>query len=333
MCVSQSNVFLYVLSLKPSKKIVLGLKIAILAALLAYIVHVLKQQPFDWSLIRTSWQSVEEPGWWAAGLLLLIPVNWGLEALKWQILLRRVEPASFWATYRGVLAGVTLGFALPMQLGDTAGRVLSLQTVQRGEAVGAALVSGGMQFYVALIFGAFAWAHHIQLVPNRANAAGQALLVVLLGLVGLGVVFGLVRSRLLGWLARRAALRRWARYWAVAGQYTDQEISLALGVAALRYLVFSVQFFLALRLVGLTLPAPIATSGIGVVYLVKTITPAFNLLSDLGVREAASLWTFAPFEAAAPVLVTATLTLWVANLLVPVLVGLIWVWKLKWSVS
>ena len=88
-----------------------------------------------------------------------------------------------------------------------------------------------------------------------------------------------------------------------------------------------------MQLVGVALPTAVSASGVEVVFLVKTITPAFNLLSDLGVREAAALWVFGPFGTSPPVLITATLTLWLVNILVPVLVGLIWVWRLKWWVK
>lgn len=324
----QSNVFSSVLSLKPDKKIIFWAKIVVFAALLAYIVHVIQQQPFDWSTVQTQLRAVSHPEQWAIALLLLTPVNWGLEALKWQILLRRVEPVRFWEAYKGVLAGVSLGFAMPAQLGDTAGRVLSLRTNRAG-AVGASLVSGGMQFYVAIVFGTMAWAHHLTLVPERNQAAGNWLLLLLVSLSIGGVVFGLLRKRLVGYLSCRPALRRFSEYWHVAGLYSDREIGLALGTAALRYLVFSSQFYLAMRVVGLVVSTTVAASGIGLVFLAKTITPAFNLLSDLGVREAASLWVFSPFAVSVPVLLTATLTLWVANVLTPVLVGLIWVWKLK----
>lgn len=324
----QSNVFSYVLSLKPSKKILFWCKIVVFAGLVAYIVHVLRQQRFDWAVVQQPWRTVEHPERWAVSLLALTPVNWGFEALKWQILIRRVETTDFWSAYRGVLAGVSLGFALPAQLGDTAGRVLSLRTNRAG-AVGASLVSGGMQFYVALVFGTLAWAHHLTVTPDRDNPAGRWLLVLLAVLSSLGVLFGFVRRRLLGWLESRLGKHRFADYWIVARQYTDGEISLALGAAAVRYLVFSGQFYLAMRLVGLRLPPEVSASGIGLVFLAKTITPAFNLLSDLGVREAASLWVFAPFAVPVPILLTATLTLWLANVLTPVLVGLIWVWRLK----
>ena len=330
--------FSSVLSSTFTKKIGFWLKIVVFAGLVAYIGYVLRQQRFDWTVVQQQLRSVDYPERWAVGLLLLTPVNWGFEALKWQILLQRIEKTTFWDAYRGVLAGLSLGFALPAQLGDTAGRVLSLRTSARAEAIGASLVSGGMQFYVALVFGAVAWAHHLTVAPERNTLAGRWLLALLVGLSALGIAFGLVRRRLLNWLAVRTGLRRFSHYWDVAGQYNDREISLALLAATVRYLVFSVQFYTALRLVGIVLPVDVSASGIGVVFLAKTVTPAFNLLSDLGVREAASLWVFAPFErsgvpVSASVLITATLTLWTVNILMPVLLGLVWVWRLKWSVK
>ena len=326
------------MSFTSTKKIGFWLKIVVFAGLIAYIGYVLRQQRFDWTVVQQQRRSVDHPERWTVGLLLLTPVNWGFEALKWQILLRRVEKTTFWDAYRGVLAGLSLGFALPAQLGDTAGRVLSLRTSGRADAIGASLVSGGMQFYVALVFGAVAWAYHLTVVPERDTLAGWWLLALLVSLSALGIVFGLVRRRLLDWLAARPGLRRFSHYWVVAGQYNDREISLAFLAAAVRYLVFSVQFYTALRLVGIVLPVDVSASGIGVVFLAKTVTPAFNLLSDLGVREAASLWVFAPFERSGvpvppSVLITATLTLWTVNILLPVLVGLIGVWRLKWSVK
>ncbi|WP_460963240.1 lysylphosphatidylglycerol synthase domain-containing protein [Spirosoma litoris] len=323
------------MSLKPNKKIVFWAKVVVFSGLLAYIAHVVRQQPFNWELVKTQFRTVGHPEQWVLGLLFLTPINWGFEAIKWQILLHRVEKTSFWQAYQGVLTGVSLGFALPAQLGDTAGRVLSVRT-HRAEAIGASLVSGGMQFYVALVFGTLAWAQHLEIVPERNTPSGKSLLIGLSILSFGGVGFGLVRRRLVQWLSSRRSLARFATYWKVAGLYTNAEIGLALGMASLRYVIFSMQFYCALQLVGIVLPIPVAASGIGLVFLVKTVTPAFNLLSDLGVREAAALWVFSPFGQAsgvvtAPVLLTATLALWLVNILTPVLVGLIWVWKLKIS--
>jgi hypothetical protein len=327
----QSNVFDPVLSLNLSKKIQFWLKLATFCTLLVYIGYVLQQQPFDWAQVQTQFQTVRYPERWAALLVLLAPINWGLEALKWQLLIRRIEPVSFADAYRAVLAGMTLSFALPAQLGDVAGRVLSLRSAGRGAAVGASMVAGGMQTYVTLVLGAVALAWHLHHVPDRQTSAGWWLLVTATSLSGLGVVLGLMRQRALRRLARWHRMHRFAPYWTVAGEYTDAEIGQGLAVATVRYGIFACQFYVALRLVGIQAPANELLAGIGLIYLLKNMIPPINILSDLGVREAAALWVFAPLGLLAPVLLTATLTLWLVNILTPVLIGLIWVWRLKFA--
>lgn len=260
-----------------------------------------------------------------------MPVNWGIEARKWQLLIRRIESIRFRDAYRGVLAGVSLGFTLPVLAGDAAGRVLSLRTNRRAGAVGASLVSGGLQFLAALLTGTVAWAYHILTIPTR-NTPTAWVLLTLLGLVLLlSLLTAGLRHRRLNWsgVTRSRWLRSLLPYWQTAGEYTGCELTTAFGLALVRHLTFSLQFYLALRLYGIDLAAGPMMSGIGVVFLAKTITPAFTFLSDLGVREAAALWVFAPYAVSAPLLLTATFTLWLTNVLAPVLVGLLAVWRLK----
>ncbi|PRY47089.1 lysylphosphatidylglycerol synthase-like protein [Spirosoma oryzae] len=312
-----------------SKKIRFWLRAAGFCVLLAYIGYVTQQQPFDWAQVQAQFRTVAHPERWAALLLLLAPVNWGLEALKWQWLLRRVETVSFADAYRGILAGMTLSFALPAQLGDVAGRVLSLRSAGRGAAVGASMVAGGMQFYVTLVLGTLALAWHLHQLPIRQTPAAWWLLGTCAGLSVLGVAFGLLRQPTLNRLARWRRVQRFSSYWTVAGAYTNAEIGLGLGIATLRYGIFALQFYVALRLVGIQAPVDALLAGIGLIYLIKNAAPPINMLSDLGVREAAALWVFAPLGLFAPVLLTATLTLWLVNVLTPVLIGLIWVWRLN----
>ncbi len=311
------------------KKIHLGLKMAVFALLLGYIAYHLRQQPMSlpgiWHQLQTG---LTNPGWLVA-LVALMPVNWGLEARKWQLLTRRIEPVSFGAAYRGVLAGVTLGFMLPMLAGDAIGRVLSLQSRSRAIAVGASLVSGGLQFLAALLMGTIAWGYHLLTVPARNQPTSWGLfsafcLVLLLGFLAAGW-----RHRLRNWPGDRKWIQKLQPYWRIATDYSIAELSIAFGLAILRHLTFSLQFYLALRLYSISLTPGPMLSGIGLVFLAKTITPAFTFLSDLGVREAAALWVFAPYHLSATLLLSATFTLWLTNVLAPVLMGLAAVWHLR----
>lgn len=312
------------------KKITFWVKLTVLAGILTYVVHHLHQQPTRlpavWQQLRTG---VGSP--WLVGLLLLMPVNWGIEARKWQLLVRRIEPVRFSDAYRGVLAGVSLGFTLPILAGDAAGRVLSLRTTHRAGGVGASLVSGGLQFLAALLTGTVAWTYHLLTVPSRSTPTAWLLtatfgLVLVLSLVAAGL-----RHRLVRWsgMNRSHQLRRLLPCWQIADDYTGRELGRAFGLALLRHLTFSLQFYLALRLYGIDLAAGPVVAGIGVVFLVKTITPAFTFVSDLGVREAAALWVFLPYAVPTPLLLAATFTLWLTNVLAPVLVGLLAVWRLR----
>jgi Lysylphosphatidylglycerol synthase TM region len=318
----QDTVLLPPLLPKIPKIAVVWFKAALFVGLLAYVVHRVRQQPFDWALVQTQLATVPNAGLWLAGLVLLTPLNWGFEAQKWQLLINPVEKVSFADAYRAVLAGTSLGFVLPAVVGDAAGRVLMLRSGSRAEGVAASLVSGGLQFYVAIGFGAVAWAWQIGTVATRDTVWGRVLLALLVAMTLTGAVLLVFRPKI-GIINLP-----------VVGRFVVPPLAtlpVPLAFAVLRYLTFSLQFYFALNLYGLTLPLPGASAGIGLVFLAKTITPAFNLLSDLGVREAAALWVFAPYNLPATVLVLATLTLWAANVLLPVLVGLVWVWRLNFS--
>jgi hypothetical protein len=312
-----------------SKKIVFWSKIGILTIIVSYIIITLNRQQHDFHSVWTYWRSANWLSFPALLLLLLTPVNWLLEALKWQILVRRVEPISLKEATQGVLAGLAMGFALPAQLGDTAGRLLSLRSDQRWKGIGAALVSGGMQFLAAVFFGTIALFIQLQFGAQHLPVAQWILFYALILTMLLSVLAAWQRNRLVHVPFRW--MRRWEKYWVVASYYTTTELIQAFGVASLRYLTFSFQFYLAMTIFGIQLPVRETATGIGLVYLGKTIIPAFNLLSDLGVREATSLWVFGQWAVPATQILSATLTLWLFNILAPVLAGLFWVWKLKLS--
>lgn len=325
----QSNGFAPHRTNSATKKIVFWAKIAILALIIGYIISTLSRQQHDFSSVWRYWQTAKWLSFPALLLISLTPVNWLLEAVKWQILVRRVEAISLKEATQGVLAGLAMGFALPAQLGDTAGRLLSLRSDQRWQGIGAALVSGGMQFFAAILFGTVALNVQLQ-TGNQAQPFAQWTLFYALLLT-------LLLGGLASWQRHRFAhtrfqwMRRWEKYWSVASYYTSTELLLAFAAACFRYLTFSLQFYLALVIFGIQLPLKQTATGIGLVYLGKTVIPAFNLLSDLGVREATSLWVFGQWQVPAPQILSATLTLWLFNILTPVFVGLYWVWKLKLS--
>ena len=312
-----------------SKRITFWVKAATFCLLIGFIVYTLRQQTVRLADLRQPFLSANWQSGWAVALLLLTPLNWSLEAMKWQWLVRQLAPLRFGQALNGVLAGLSLGMALPGPVGDAAGRVLSVEARHRTGAVGASLVAGGMQFYVALLVGTLAWATYLNNIPARNTLSSNVLLWFWAGLCVTGVVLNFYRNQFVAWSAQWPLLGRYVAYWQPIGQYSHTDIAVVFGLALFRHLTFSVQLYAAFRLFGVDLVPGLLATGIGVIFLVKTIAPAFNWLSDLGVREAAALWVFAPFGLHAPPLLTATLTLWLVNIGLPICIGLFSLWRLR----
>lgn len=265
-------------------------------------------------------------------MVLLVPVNWALESLKWQQLISRIIPLSFRDAMRGTLTGLAVGVAVPAQLGDTLGRVAALKSDRRMEAIGAALISNGIQFYVSVLAGAFGWVYlKYQLaIPDTARLAVNG---VLFAIIFLGPALLPFRKQIGTWEPSRRFFVKMKEYLNVIGRYTPSELATSTGYGVLRYLVFLSQFVLALSLFQFQVGIGQLAACVTLIFLAKTLIPAINVLGDLGLREFTALVVFAPFKLPAEQIITATFLIWILNVLGPILVGIFLVWKYKWKKS
>ncbi len=265
-------------------------------------------------------------------MLLLVPINWALESKKWQQLVQRVVPVTFSDAFRGTLTGLAVGVAAPAQLGDTLGRIAALRSDKRLEAIGAALVSNGIQFYVSVVAGAFAWFHlqdslELPVVSKQMIAAGLCLLILL------GLLVAIFRTRLVNWHPQRSYLEKLHSYLRIIGTYTNKDLLLATGYGLTRYLVFLTQFVFALSFFGFPMSLLTMSSCVSLIFLAKTVIPAINVFGDLGLREFTALFVFKQYNLPAEQIIAATFMVWILNVMGPILIGVFLIWKYKWGLK
>jgi uncharacterized membrane protein YbhN (UPF0104 family) len=263
-------------------------------------------------------------------MLFLVPLNWALESLKWQRLASKAVSITFREAFRGTLTGLAVGVAAPAQLGDTIGRVAALKSDDRLKAIGAAVVSNGIQFYVSLIFGGWglAW------IGNKLgiDTSGKNMLYgLLISLCLLGIMVVLFRKRLTNWQPRPAFLVTFLSYFRIIGAYTSTDLLVATGYGILRYLVFLSQFLLALSLFDFPMSLIDLAACVALIFLAKTLIPAINVLGDLGLREFTALFVFKQYNLPPEQVIAATFLVWTINVLGPILVGIFLIWKYKWK--
>ncbi len=264
-------------------------------------------------------------------VLLLIPLNWAFEAWKWQRLVMKIEQISFWEAYQGVLAGLALANFTPMMIGDYAGKILMLKTRKRTASIGAILLGNGMQLYVSLLFGAISYTYFLLVVepePFLLHISIIALLFILL-LIGVWIAFNLQR---LNFIRTDKKIFNYIRqYLIVIKEYSISEIRDIFLIATGRYIIFTIQFLLVFRLFQINLPTEVLLAGIGIIFLTKTLGAAFNFLGDLSMRAISSVYYFGYFGAKLSLITTATFTIWLINVLVPVIIGSLFILTLRFS--
>ena len=256
--------------------------------------------------------------------LLLVPLNWGLEAWKWHRLARHLEPVSFGRSLRAVLVGLTLGFATPNRVGDYAGRILALKSARRLDALGAVFLGRYAQLVVTVLAGAAGLLFFVlKFYLNGYPAAGLGVTLAALAL-GAAVLLPLYRSRiLLAVLTLLRPLRRFRRFLAVMPTYPAGALHALLAISALRYGVFCLQFLLLLRAYGTTAPPGPGLAAVAGTFFLKSLVPSLNALADVGVRELSATHLFGLLGQPALPVLSASLSLWVLNIALPSAAGLL----------
>ena len=262
-------------------------------------------------------------------VLGLMPVNWGLEALKWQQLTRKVVPVSYWQLYKAVLAGVTVSLFTPNRVGEFGGRILLVDSKYNWPAVVAAGV-GSISQMLVLICGGI-----LGLVYFATNYLGwewyllESFLALGLGMIAL-MTFCYFNIDLVIVIARRIPgierLKPYLKHLQVLREYGTAELGSALLFAFLRYATYTIQYYLILRFFGLNFPFLPAVSGIVSIFLFQTSVPLPPVMG-LVARGELALLVWNNFGANEISILAATFTLFIINLSVPALFGMVFIIK------
>lgn len=253
----------------------------------------------------------------------LMLANWALEALKWRYIISRYEPISLAVSIKAVLSGVTLSIITPNQIGDFIGRVLHLQVLNKIKGSLATVIGHTAQVLVTCLFGAYALIHfgHTVFKENWMIALlFAAIMLALLLYVGMGEWYAKLKK--IAWL------NKYQDYLVVFGDFSPQQLSGIFGISFLRYLVFLSQYFLLLRFYGIEIDAANAIACIVGTFFVQSLVPSFLLL-EIGLRGASAIWFFELYTHDISGILLSAYSLWMINMLIPALLGLYFIYKVK----
>lgn len=252
----------------------------------------------------------------------LVLANWGLEARKWQLLIRFLQPMSFFRAFKATLAGLAFAINTPNRIGEYGGRILYIQDGLKWRAVSLTIIGSLSQLIVTLTAGCIGL--FILLRPPSAfldNAiwikallSGSAIVTLILILL----YFRL--GNLVKFIERIPRTNRFLEQLSVIENLPVRILLRVLALSIVRYIVFVVQYILLLQLFDVDVPWATATALVAVLYLVLAIVPTIAL-AELGVRGKVSLFLFSAFSSNGVGIAGAAAGIWGMNLVVPALAG------------
>ncbi len=306
----------------------------VLLLLLAYSMYhqVLRQPdlPQRWQQIKLSWRL---PLFWLA--VALSAVNWGLEARKWQLLIKPLEPFSFWRSYKSVLAGCSITMLTPNRVGEYGGRILFVSEQNRIAAIPLNMLGSLSQLFVTIIMGTaglfifrfFSTESHA-LYSLLPTIAGQIFLYGCLLLSVLLLLFYLRAGFIIKALLYIPYLKKYVKYLHFLYEFSRKQLLRILYLSFLRYLVFILQYMLLLQVMQVGIEVFNAFWLLTVFYLVITLAPTIGF-TELPLRAAASVEIFQVFSNNVLGIQAASLSIWMINLAMPAIAGSLMILTVK----
>ena len=267
-------------------------------------------------------------------VVLMMFLNWFLEAYKWKFLIKKIEKISFLTSIRAVFSGITVSTFTPNRIGEYGGRVFCLDKADRVKAVLITVIGSFSQLIVTLCFGFLGLIFLPNFLPElknsllKINYGNYIFSTILIVFVFLSIILFIKTPLLTTILNKFRFLKKYRKYNSVFSFYNSKELLLILFLSVLRYFVFTAQFYLLLNLFNINLNYFSFMTLSSVMLLIISIVPSI-VITEIGIRASVSLFLFSLISNNSIGILSATFLLWIINLLTPALIGIIFIFSLK----
>ncbi len=306
------------LSNKSKQYGLIALKVFILCVTFGYVYYKLRYENID---------SLEEVAK-AIGRKSVIPVlaflgmaalNWLLEIVKWKRVTAVIKKQSFASATKEQLASLSLSIATPNRIGEYGAKAYFYEVGLRKKVLLLNLFTNLSQLLITLFFGVLGLLVMSQMsqLPIDSNQLLSILILVLAG----GILVFIFREK--QWLFAGLSLANIYRYYKNLPRSITWNV---LFLSMLRYIIFSILFFLVLGFFDAKITLQTSLVVTSVMYLLVSIIPTFFIL-DVVVKTGVAVWLFSLVEVPEITVLATVLSMWLLNFVAPAIWGSFYVFS------
>ncbi|NND34691.1 MAG: flippase-like domain-containing protein [Saprospiraceae bacterium] len=259
----------------------------------------------------------------------LVAVNWWLEALKWQYLMKPIQATPLGTAFRAVLIGISSSIFTPNRIGEYLGRVFATTRKHRWKAAVALSFGSLIQIAIISILGVIALMYffgtddvHLSIsVPLYTLFA-----LLVFALASCLFFIGPLVNSFQGWI-EKVYQKAWPQIQFLIA-FQKQDLGVIFLLTSIRIFVYVVQYLALIRFFGVNVDSDLAICMILITYLIQTGLPLPLLLGLMARGEITLLvWNYLGVNELS--ILAASYGLWVINVVIPALVGMVIVLKLE----
>jgi hypothetical protein len=249
--------------------------------------------------------------------LLLIPLNWGIEAYKWKIITAPIQWVSYRTATKSVYSGICLGNLAPGRATEFLAKIIFFKPENRSKITVLHFVGGMFQLSITILAGFAAL-----MIKARDLGGDSSWMTITTTCVGIVLLLLLAISiyrinDLLNYISRKMSKEQEVLDFQY--RFSPKSLLQLFGFSALRYAVFFLQFFLLMYLFDRHVNAAIFP-GIALYFLITTTLPMISVL-EAAIRAAVALLVFKDSGVSSTALALSSVMIWMTNIIIPSIFG------------
>lgn len=290
--------------------------------------------------LRTSWEHIKTAidGEHQGKLIMVIVlmfVNWGLEARKWQLLLQKIQPISFIRAFKSILTGQAFALNTINRVGEYVGRVMYLDEGKRLKSISLSIAGSFSQIIITMVMGVIGMIYlryNLLLPQKQTEGLNRYWIDGLIYAIGISATINLFLyyklSLVVKFFEKLKILRKYKYLIEGLGDLHWRELTRILILSFIRYIVYVIQYLLLLQVFDVSTNWVQAGLIVCVMFLVMALIPTIAL-AELGFRAKASVELLGLISGNLLGIIATAGGIWLINLVIPAVAGSLFIFGMK----
>lgn len=264
--------------------------------------------------------------------LFLVFINIGIESYKWKFMIRKIEYFSFIRAFGAIVTGITVSVSTPNRIGEFGGRIFHLEKADRVKGALITLLGSFSKFITTVFLGSLGLLSLPFFINSdyfRFDSYLYYILVFIVILLNSFLFIVFLNSPLISKIPiKYLQKRKLQKYLNTFTIFNTNELLKILSLSLSRSMVFSIQYLLLLYCTGVYIDIIPGLLMISIVFFVNSVVPSIAW-TEIFVRSSVAGFFIGNISDNEIGIAGATLFIWFVNIVIPSIIGLFFIFKLK----